>query len=96
MNPVTLEYRILPSCETELEVTKYNCQHNIFFHMKLVENIILCMRLIKIVPVCTWSPGCNADILTDFPLAKFTVDVAGKQAGGGGGGGGGGGEQAQQ
>ena len=39
------------------------------------------------VPVCTWSPIFNSDIVTDFPFSRFTSPVEGKQVGGGGGGG---------
>ena len=38
------------------------------------------------VPVCTWSPIFNSDIVTDFPFSRFTSPVEGKQLGGGGGG----------
>ena len=44
------------------------------------------------VPVCTWSPIFNSDIVTDFPFSRLTVASAGKHDdddGGGGGGGGG-------
>ena len=46
------------------------------------------------VPVCTLSPICSSDIVTDLPQIRLTLDVAGKQPppppdGGGGGGGGG-------
>ena len=40
-----------------------------------------------IIPVCTLSPTCSSDIITVFPLSRFTVDVDGKQwplRGGGG------------
>ena len=40
------------------------------------------------VPVCTLSPICNSDIVTDFPFSRFKSPVEGKQGGGGGGGGG--------
>ena len=38
------------------------------------------------VPVCTWFPIFNSDIVTDFPFSRFTSPVEGKQLGGGGGG----------
>ena len=43
------------------------------------------------IPVCTWSPNCNSDIVTDSPFARKTLPEDGKQPpppdGGGGGGG---------
>ena len=51
--------------------------------------------MIKMTPVCTWSPNCNSDIVTDFPFTRKTLPEGGKQPpppdGGGGGGGGDGG-----
>ena len=45
------------------------------------------------IPVSTWSPNCNSDMVTDFPFASNTLPEDGKQLpppdGGGGGGGGG-------
>ena len=45
------------------------------------------------LPVCTLSPLCSSDIVTDLPFSRVTLAVDGKQPpdGGGGGGGGGGG-----
>ena len=37
------------------------------------------MIFIVSIPVCTSSPIFSSDILTDFPLARFTVAAAGKQ-----------------
>ena len=52
-----------------------------------------CMAL----PVCTLSPVCSSDIVTDFPSIRVTLAFDGKQPpppdGGGGGGGGGGSER---
>ena len=42
------------------------------------------------IPVCTWSPICSSDIVTDFPFSRLVFAWDGKQEGGGGGGGGGG------
>ena len=44
------------------------------------------------LPVCTLSPDCSLDIVTDSPFSRVTLAVDGKQLffGGGGGGGGGG------
>ena len=38
------------------------------------------------LPVCTRSPICRSDIVTDFPFSSLTLAIAGKQLGGGGGG----------
>ena len=32
----------------------------------------------KTVPVSTWSPTCNADMVTNFPVLRLTLEVAGK------------------
>ena len=38
------------------------------------------------IPVCTWCPICNSDILMAFPFWRCTLAVDGKQTGGGDGG----------
>ena len=34
------------------------------------------------LPVCTSSPTCNSDIVTDLPFLRLRLDVEGKQIGG--------------
>ena len=31
------------------------------------------------LPVCTLSPTCNSDIVTDSPFSRVNLDVDGKQ-----------------
>ena len=40
--------------------------------MKFVEPMVL--------PVCTRSPVCNSDIVTDFPFLRFNLAEDGKQS----------------
>ena len=30
-------------------------------------------------PICTWSPTCSSDIITDCPFSRSTLPEAGKQ-----------------
>ena len=46
----------------------------------------------NVLPICTWSPISNSDMVTDLPLSRVIFAVAGKHPLGGGGGGGGGGD----
>ena len=32
------------------------------------------------IPICTLSPTCNSDIVTDFPFSRETLAVDGKQS----------------
>ena len=35
--------------------------------------------LSDVLPVCTWSPICSSDIITDFPFSSLTLEADGKQ-----------------
>ena len=86
-NTTTSLYSILPVEETRWIYMKYIVFNTI--------NSNICdywycntIRIMQ-VPVCTLSPTCSSDIVTTFPLSRFTVAVDGKQPpdflGGGGG-----------